>query len=222
MSEETDSKYTCHFQEEVDMIKEEMEKVDNLYEDIMGRITNISDASKRKTSGNSPFTFISNMMENALSAKTSKINLIKELVHIKKYIADFDLKSIKSEGNDEEKFKALAAELMVMANKSFKGEDDNDIIEDIEDLDLEKMAEDAWEEEMEGEIDLPTNKCNKNEPIGDLVADQEGDVFYIDEDGEYLGVPDNLDIFEAYEDESGEIVKVINTETNEELELVES
>jgi hypothetical protein len=224
------TKYTLHFEEEMKRLEEEIGEIDGLYDDIRDQIKNVMAGASRNRGNASPLTFVSNMFENALSAKSSKISLLKELVHVKKYIADLDLKEEKG-GEDEERFKALAREFYKMVSDESEGSDfaeELDAETSIGDDDLDSVALLAYEKETGKSFSLESEEEEEEEgeeeptaPPGlRPVVDQDGVVWLMDDDYNLVEEATDQDSYGVEVTEDG--VTATDPETGEQIEYVET
>jgi hypothetical protein len=145
-----------YFEEERELLADELSDMDELYRDIRGQIQNAVDSKKRihaSDRGKSSFSnlFISDMFKAAIALKGSKAGVLKQLTDLKRLVIESTLKAEKVEGEDTDNFDKVANQLL----KSFAEEKKNKKKElkeakpknKIDHSDLRKKATKALEEE---------------------------------------------------------------------------
>ena len=216
----------AQFEDELELLKQAQEEVEELYDDIHQHYLQV-----RKSKGTLHFTQA--QTSNLITLKTTKVNIIKERVNLKRNIIDFELKRNAKE-TETSLDEALVNELLKKLNVQDTVNKNNNIVyedEDIEgteaiDLDeaLDAKLEDLTKEglvkfneeeqnvknEHKGVLDIDINKV-----VSDLMRKQiEGDT------------PDEstTEVTVVVNEDTGEIEEFIDCEEEEVLankEIVE-
>jgi hypothetical protein len=229
-----DGTYGEHFSKEIQNLENELEDVESIYKNMQTLLDSISkNAQRGGRGGGSPLTFISKMYENMITIKNTKLSLIKEIVHVKKSIADLSIKDKNALKDKENSFREIAKEMLRHINSSGMDLSDgvNDIVVEVEESidslgELDSIAEKAFESETGISYNELANqrKSDKNDPDAEYFASYDGDVFVVtaySEEGEiedYEAVFNTSD-FKVILNKEDEVESVINLMTGDEIEM---
>ena len=119
ISKDIAGNYKSYFEEDLNSIDNEIEKLDELFNDMKTDKETVFNQvfNSRSRSAGSPLVFGSNMYANMVACKNAKISLLKDRIATKRLIAELNIKSKKTE-NDEDMFSGIAKSIMKEINDS--------------------------------------------------------------------------------------------------------
>ena len=214
-------------------LEEQTETINSIKADIES--ARITSTSNRNRNSSNPYTFLFNMYANLTSAQSSKMDIIKTMISVKKLKEELKLKFGKN-SNEDEGFQAIANIILNNINNSLSPEDRAHIASGLANSknDKDVIEEDAEEDEDELKelADQAADKLNyKTEK--DLVED---DFSYVcTTSGIILKINKNWEVLEeideSHEDfenfrivrhkRTGEIISAMYLPTQTKLEMVE-
>lgn len=158
--------YKGYFEKELLNIENEIASIDEVISEMMSDkrgALNESQDSRRRSSG-SPYVFTSTMWANIVAAKNARISLMKDMVSLKKIIAELNMKSKKDE-DDDSRFDKVAAALFEKINNTRSSDvvdvSGHSILLDEDDEEaLERLAADEYKEDIGREFDPDTVEAN--------------------------------------------------------------
>jgi len=154
MSEETKVKQesslykTDLFQEDMNLINEEINNLDELYNELKTHFDGVKNSQSRGS-----LTFIKDQTSNLISIKTTKLNYIKQRADLKKNVTDFAFKekslSVKQDSSDVD---TITAEIVKKLTSEFKYVSDQNDQSDNEENDIDQILDSELDNEDIGTI----------------------------------------------------------------------
>ena len=206
------------FQEELDMIKSEIQASDELFNELKEHFDKV-----KKSTSSGALTFISKQTPSLISAKNNKISLMKDLVNTKKIIIETSLKTKSEEGKDGDNATIAAIHKMLLENKK-----DDYIKNMVTEESQEQYDDEYYDNLLEAKIEEINEEAETKEEEIKTAGNIENVKFVVDMEKNIYAVDENYNILEDVEippfiiefiEENGEIVRAEN-QYGEELDIV--
>lgn len=206
------------FQEELDMIRSEIQASDELFIELKEHFDKV-----KKSTSNGALTFISKQTPSLISAKNNKISLMKDLVNTKKIIIETSLKTKSDDSKDGDNATIAAIHKMLLENKkeeyikNMVQEDSEDVYDDeyYDNLLEAKIEEINEEAETEEEVIKESGNIENVK----FVVDMEKNIYAVDENYNILEDVDIPPFIIKFIEEDGEVIRAEN-QYGEELDIV--
>ena len=202
----------AQFEDELELLKQAQEEVEELYDDIHQHYLQV-----RKSKGTLHFTQA--QTSNLITLKTTKVNIIKERVNLKRNIIDFELKRNAKE-TETSLDEALVNEILKKLNNQDTANKNNNIIyqdEDIEDSEIDSL-DDALEAKLEDLTKEGLVKFNEEEQN---VKNEHKGVLNIDINKVVSDLMKKQIEGDEPDESTTEVTVMVNEETGEEEEYVD-
>jgi len=221
-----EKQYELMFQRAEGMFESELEGMKQLELEMRGEMQKVLGAteSHNRRSGASPYTFMSNMYENLISLRSTRLSAVKDIATVKKMAADLQLKSDKGEG-EEDAFRKIATQLMEMITVTENRQEglpspsaSAPLIPNLDQLEIL----DAAAEEAAVASGAPDPSEAEEAAVKFVVEKGSGEILAINPEYRVLtDITPEPDRFHVIRNKKGAVVSAMDNITGEKLEVVE-